>query len=367
MKAEFLLENIENFLPLLGKILPIHSQIQILSNLLIEATNTGLYISTTNLEIGIRVMIQAKVSEEGATTVPGRQFIEALSSFPKDKISMSLDKEKLTLSSRNGKVAFQTIAKEEFPTLFEERGDEVYKFEASELQSIFPKLIFAVSTDESRPELTGVLVSENATGTDFVATDGFRLSLETIQGKKIFKEEISMIFPARVINEVLSYKNSGKVTMYIYKKANQIIFEMEDVIIVGRIINGDFPNYKRVIPKSSKTKVVVDREEFLRSLRISSVFAKEAANIVRIVVEEEKLKILSSAASVGEGEEIIDAEIEGDSNEIAFNVKFLTDALKNISGKTVIMELLSGVEPAVFKTEEDVNFTHVIMPVRVQE
>ena len=367
MKAEFLVENVEEFLPILLKIIPTHSQVPVLSNILLEAEKTGLYISSTNLETGIRIKIAAKIEEEGSITVPGRQFLEALSSLPKDKVTVSIEKENLVIVSRKTKISFQTIGREEFPTIFEEKGEKIYDFQKGELESIFSKVIFAASTDEGRPELTGILLSQKGEKTDFVATDGFRLSLKRLEGKKIIEDGEKLILPAKIIGEAMALKTDSSISMYIYKKANQIIFGTENVIIVGRFINGDFPNYEKVIPSTSKTKISLDQEEFSQKLRLSSVFARESANIVRLVVEEGQVKLFSKSSGVGEGEVALEAEAEGEGNEIAFNVKFLSDLLKNISSKTLSMELSSSIEPAVFKTDEDPEFLHIIMPVREQE
>src|SRR5687767_12528540 len=156
MKAEFLIENIEGFLPILSKILPIHSQIPVLANLLIEAKKDGVYISSTNLEMAVRVRVSGKVEEEGVTTVPGRQFIEALSSLPKDKVSLESVGESLKITSRNSSVSFQTITAEEFPSIYEEEGVHVLDFTEEDLKKTFAPLVFAASLDESRPELTGI-------------------------------------------------------------------------------------------------------------------------------------------------------------------------------------------------------------------
>jgi DNA polymerase-3 subunit beta len=366
MRAEFLTENIENVLPTLSKILPLHSQIPVLSNLLIEATPAGLFIYATNLELGIKIKIPAKIESVGATTVPGKQFIEVLSAFPKDKVSISLEKEKLIVSSRGNKVIFQTIPREEFPTLYEEKGQKIKTFTRDELQKVFSKIIFAASADESRPELTGILVAQKNNHIDFVATDGFRLSLKRLEDSKIFDEESFVILPSRAVGEALSLKEE-KIDLYLYKKSNQVIFETENILLVGRVINGEFPNYERVIPQSNKTDITLDKEEFLQKLRLSSVFARESANIVKIRAESGKIKIFAQSAGLGEGEAVIDANQKGEDNEIAFNVKFLSDVLKNIDSKEVNMRISSPVEPAVFRTEEDKGFTHIIMPVRVQE
>lgn len=367
MQVEFLVENIENLLPTLSKILPLHSQIPVLSNLLIEATENGFFISATNLEMGVRIKIPAKIEELGAITIPGKQFIEAISSLPKDKVTLSQDKENVVLKSRDNRVIFQTIPREEFPTLFEEKGEKIHIFKDGELIKLFSKIIFAVSLDESRPELTGVYVVQKEDYTDFVATDGFRLSLKRMNGTKILEVDDKLIFPAKIIAEVMSIKSGGEISMYVYKKNNQVIFEIGDTVLIGRLISGDFPNYEKVVPASSKTQVVCDREDFTQKLRLSSIFARDSANIVKLKVEDGKIKIFSKSTGLGEGEAVLDAEQEGEDNEIAFNVKFISDLLKNITSKTIRMELLSSIEPAVFKTDEDRDFVHIIMPVRVQE
>lgn len=365
MKAEFLIENIEKFLPVLVKILPVHSQIPVLSNLLIETNSSGIFLYATNLEIGIRVKIPGKVEEDGSTTVPGKQFLEALASLPKDKVVLTLDKDLLNLKCRDNTISFQTIVKEEFPAIFEEKGEKIHEFSEAELQEVFSGVIFAASTDESRPELTGILLSQKEEDIDFVATDGFRLSLKRIKNKKILTGE-PLILPARLIAEALGVKR-GALTMYIEGKARQVMFETEDVILVGRLISGNFPNYERVIPREGKTTITLDVQEFLQKLRLASIFARDAANIIKTTIEDGRVVIKARASGVGEGEIQISGKQTGEANEIAFNIKFLMDLLRNISSKEIIMQVSSPIEPALFKTAEDEGFLHIIMPVRVQE
>ncbi len=362
MKAEFLIENVEGYLPILSKILPIHSQIPVLANLLIEVNKEGMYISSTNLETGVRIHISAKVEEEGAVTVPGKQFIEALSSLPKDKVLLSQEKETLKLTCRDDAVSFQTISKEEFPGIYEEKGEKIADFTEEEMRKTFSSLIFAASLDESRPELTGVLLSQKEDGVDFVATDGFRLSMEKIINKKIIEEDF-LILPSKVVADALSLKRP--ISVYVFKKANQVIFEAENIVLVSRLIAGNFPNYEKVIPKTSKTRISFDSVEFAQKLRLISIFARDTANIVKVKIKDGKIIMNAASAGVGEGEIEIEGKQEGDENEIAFNIKFLSDLLKNVEAKEISMQVSSPVEPALFKIAEDKNFLHVIMPVRV--
>lgn len=364
MRAEFLIENIEKFLPILNKILPTHSQIPVLSNLLIETKGEGIFISATNLEIGIKIKISGKIEEEGATTVPGKQFIEALSSFPKDKVTLSLEKDALKLRCRDNTISFQTIAKEEFPTIYGERGEEACGFLEGEIENIFFNIIFAASLDDTRPELTGVLLSQMEDGMNFVATDGFRLSLKRVKNKKILIGE-PLILPARIIGELMGL--AGSVTMYVHSKVKQVMFEAENMVLVGRLISNQFPNYEKVIPKNGKTKILLDVEEFVQKLRLAAIFARDSANIVKLTINEGKLLMQTRASGVGEGEIELAGKQEGEANEIAFNIKFLMDLLKNIKAKEISMQVTSPVEPALFTISEDEDFLHIIMPVRVQE
>lgn len=368
MRVSCLVENIEKQISLLSKIIPAHTQVPVLSNILIEAKSDGLYFSATDLEIGVRVKIPAKIEEIGAVTIPGKQFIEVVNSLPKDKVSFSLEKDVFVLQSRENRVVFQTIPKEEYPNLFEEKGEKITSFNGNEFKSIFSNLIFSVSSDETRPVLTGILFSQKQNEVDFVATDGYRLSVKKIKNK-IFKEaERKLILSARLINEALLLKTEKDlIDMYVLKEGNQIVFEAEDVLLVGRFIEGEFPNYERIIPASFKTKLIIDKEEFLQSIRLASVFARDSANIVKFKTGEGQIKVFSRASGVGEGEIKMEAEQEGEGNEISFNVKFLLDFLKNADKDKVVMELNSGLEPAIFRLQNDNSYLHVIMPVRVQE
>lgn len=367
MRVNFLVENVEKLLPVLTRALPNHPQIPILANLLIEAKNNGFFISTTSLEAGIKVKIPAKIEEEGGTTVPGKQFIEALSLIPPDKISLSLEKNSLKISSRGNTVVFQTMPKEDFPSLFDKKGERVEEFPAGELKKNLSKLVFASAADGGRAELGGVLLAQKDGFMDMVATDGFRLSLRRLEKKRFLSTGESLIVPSKTLSEARDLGEEGGISMYVYKEGNQVLFEKENLVLVGRIIDGEFPSYEKVIPPSFKTKIKIATEEFVQKIRLAAVFARDSANIVKLKASSGKITISSRAPGVGEQEAVLDAEKEGEDTEIAFNIRFLTDLLKNTTEETIIMELSGALDPAVFKMEGDEGFLHIIMPVRLQE
>ena len=363
MKVVILTENILSFLPLINKVLPSHSQIPILSNVLLDANENGFFIRTTDLEIGAQVKIPAKIESMGAVTIPGKEFVETINSLPKDKLTMALEKDVLTLLCRGNKVTFNTIPHEEFPKLFKEKGEEVTRFTKKEFLDIFSSLIFSVSQEETRPQLTGIYIDSREDRTNFVSTDGYRMSIRTIKTQQRKIRE-SLIVAVRLINEVISLKSENEIILYINKGENQVVFEVGNVIIVGRMIEEKFPDYEGVLPTKSQTTVLFDREELLQNVRLVAVFAKDASNITSLEISGDEMKLLTRTQGVGEGETTVECQKTGEDNKISFNIKYLLDVLKNVSEEELELRLNSPTEPAVFGTK-DKNFLHVIMPIQV--
>lgn len=365
MKVDLLVENIEKYLSLISKALPTHSQVPILSNILIDANKNGLFLKATDLELGVEIKIPAKIEEEGCITVPGKQFIEVISSLPKDKLILTLDKDILKLTCRGNKVSFQTISQDEFPDLYKNKGEEVGRFSKAEFLDIFSYLVFCVSTEDSRPQLTGVYISKRNGLIDFVATDGYRMSIKTLESSKELTE--GLIISVRLINEVMSLKNDfDEIIIHVNTAGSQVVFSCGDVTIVGRMIEGAFPDYKKAIPATSSTTLVIGREEFLQNVRLASVFAREDSNILQLEVEGQNMKLLTKSAGVGEGFSEFDVEKKGDDVRIAFNAKYLLDVLKTIQEKNITLKLNSSAEAALFEVGEK-KFSHIIMPVQTKD
>ncbi len=362
MKVTLLPENVTVFATLLNKIIPSHSQLPILSNLLIEAAESSLTIKATDLEMGAQVKIAAKIEEDGAVTVPGKEFLEAITSLPKDKTTISLEKDTLVVVCRGNKMSFNTIPKDEFPQLFKEKGVEVDRFMRKEFVEIFSCLIFSVSAEETRPQLSGVYVDKKKGYVNFVSTDGYRMSVKRVVRKDGGGENI--IVPVGLIGEVIALKGEDEIVLYVNKDENQVLFEVGDAVIVGRMIEGAFPDYEKVLPGNTITKATVNREEFFQNVKLASVFGRENSNIASLEVVGDTLRISTRTQGVGEGEVSVECVKEGEDNKISFNIRYLLDVLKNMSVEDVVLGLNSAVEPAVFTTKEG-DFSHVIMPIQV--
>ncbi len=374
MKVSLLSENLQEKLLLVSHAVSSRSQLPILLNFLIKAEKGVLSISGTDLEIGIKTEIPSKTEEEGETTVPAKTFSELISTVPVGKITLATKGSGLELTGDKIKTIFQTTKAEEFPRLYENKGEEEVTISKEVINKGFPKVVFAASQDLARPALSGVLIKEEKEegqrGFIMVATDGYRLSFKKhLLGKNGQpKDGVSMIVPSRVIRElILIAKDSDGVKTYTSKENNQIIFCQNDITLVGRLIEADFPAYEKIIPSDFSTKTEFDKEALQKAVKACYVFARSAANIVKLSIKKEKIVVYVNAASVGENTVEVEAKTTGEENEIAFNARYLLDLFSNIEEESMAFEMTGPLNPGVFKIENDDSFLHLIMPIRVQQ
>lgn len=365
MKVSILPENIVNIIPLITKVLPTRPQVPILSNVLLQATSAGLYLKATDMELGIEIKIPAKVEEEGSITIPGKEFVEAINSLPKDKLTIELLKDIVVVSCRESKVQFNTISSNEFPQLYKEKGEKVLSFSRKEFVDIFSYLTFSVSTEESRPQLSGVFLDKKDSYVNFVSTDGYRMSIKkVVNGASSLKENV--IIAVGIVNEILALKGEDEIVLSVNKAENQIVFEVGDVVVVGRMLEGAFPDYERVVPVDCSTTVVFTREELLQSVKLASVFARESTNVINVEIKGDSMRLTTKTQGVGEGEAIVECKKTGEDVSISFNIKYLLDVLKSVNDNEIELRLNSAMSPALFVCPKK-DFMHVIMPIQVDQ
>lgn len=367
MKVSFLSGNLQKKLSFLNHAVSQRGQLPILSNILIQAKKGKLTISATDLEIGISSSINVSVEREGETTVPAKNFFDLLTNIGNQKITLTLEGETLKLSGEKIKATFQTTPPDDFPTLYEEKGEELINIKKSQIEDFITRVVFAAALDSSRPALSGVLLDKEKNEVLFVATDGYRLSLQ----KNVFKtkEELEkpIAIPSRVIREILLIsEDSDDLRAFVSKKNNQILFTLGETILVGRLIEGEYPEYQKIIPTDFNTKTEVNREELLNAIKICSVFARETANIIKLTIEKDKIIVSANSPAVGEDAVEVPAKTIGEENEIAFNAKYVLDLLTSLDKEDLVFEMTGPLNPGVFKIKEDNSFLHLIMPIRVQ-
>jgi len=370
MKLSILQEDLNYGASLASRFVSSRAQIPILGNILIRATGGKLVLEATNLESGIHIPLGAKIEEEGELTVPARILVELTSTLPAGRVEILKDKDILNVSSNNISASISGIPTDGYPKIPNKVENPTATFKKEAFSLLTKQVSYAASPDEGRPVLTGIFV-EIGEGAIAVATDGFRMSAKDLKGEELFQikktDKKTFLLPARTISELDRSlpKNVQEVKVEVREKEGQLIFDAGTLVLTSRVIEGNFPDYKKVMPKEWGTKMRVGREEFARAVKASSVFARESGGVIKIKFEKDGLLLSSESNQYGKEEVGVEGEFEGEEAQIAFNYRYILEFLGSVTGQTVEIRTQSPTSPAVFTDPQDKSFTHVIMPVRI--
>jgi DNA polymerase-3 subunit beta len=375
MKVSCLQENLAKGLSIVGRAVSPRSTLPVLGNVLLAADAGRLKLSATNLEVGINCWIGAKVEEEGATTVPARTFIDLVSALPPERVDMELVVRTQTLNLRAGRseANVKGIDAQEFPLVPVPEGEGGIPIEPDVLRTAIAQVALAAATDESRPILTGVLAQFEDTRLTLAAADGFRLSVRTISLPQPVPDPFSIIIPARALVELgrISGEQEEPVVITVTPTRNQVLFQLTDIVLVSQLIDGNFPDYRQIIPHERTTHTVVDTAALLKACKAALIFARDAAHIARVQVSPVSdlapghVVVSATSAETGDDVSEMDASIEGEEIEIAFNVRYLIDVLAVVGTPQVALDTTTPSSPGVVRPVGDVDFTHVIMPMHL--
>lgn len=372
MKVTCLQENLARGLSIVGRAVSTRSSLPVLANVLITTDDNRLKLSATNLEIVITCWLGAKVEEEGAVTVPARTLIDLVNNLPPEQIDLALDEQTQTLhvACVRTESNIKGIDHQEFPLIPEPDSENRIKIESPVLKEMISQVAFAAAGDDTRPTLTGILTRINEDTITMAATDGFRLSVR--EGNIVGHAEapVELVIPARALNEVARIIGDDMEHVYIStpEGRNQVIFDMESVVVVSQLIDGKFPDFTAVLPKKHLTRTVISTSEFVKACKRADIFAREASHTARVRIEPGDeitpgfTTITATSTETGDNVAQIDASVDGEAVEIAFNVKYMIEVLNVMSTPQVAIETTSAMEPGVIKPVGDTKFTHVIMP-----
>ena len=376
MKLSCLQENLNRGLGIVGRAVATRSTLPITQNILLSAEESRLKLSATNLEMATTCWIGAKVEQEGTITIPARLLIDFVNSLPNELIEITLPANSHTLELKSGR--FQAhingIAAEDFPPIPQVSDGLITNIEVDALREGIAQVVFVAATEESRPVLTGINIEFDGSELNLAAADGFRLAVHKITLGSPVSEKSTVIIPARTLNELnrLLADQEEPVEITINQQKSQVLFRLKDAELVSQLIQGSFPNYSQVIPQSYTTRAVVDINEFLRVSKMSSIFARDASGIVRLVITPGaeltpgKITVSAQAEEVGSNVSEIDALVDGEEAKIAFNVKYLSDVLSVLHQSQVALEVTTSSSPGVIRPIGEDNYVHVVMPMFVQ-
>jgi len=375
MKISCTQENLNQGLMVVSHIAYKNSNLPILSNILIKVEDKLVTLSTTNLEIGITINIRGKVEKEGEYSVDAKLFSDYVSLLSKDRVDLELEDDNLKIICNKQKTKIKGQYSIEFPLIPKIKKNNPYLVSVKDFKQAISEVIFAVSNSEARPEISGVFMGLSQNNIILTATDSYRLAEKTIKlTDNKNQEEKKIIVPVKTLSEISRILGIFKdnilldnlENMEIYILDNQIMFSYNNIDLVSRLIEGQYPDYIQIIPTTYKTLVKTDVNNLIKIVKTSSLFTKNGINDVKMElnVHNKEITITSSSSQTGENISKIEAEITGEDNNMVLNFRYLLDGLQNINTSNVIFEINNNNSPGVLKPDGESDYIYIIMPIK---
>ncbi len=362
MKLQVTQENLNRALGTVARVANARNPLPVLANVLIRTSNNRLSIAATNLDIAITQYIGAKISEEGSITVPARLMQDFINSLPAGVIELKLDETQLHITTEQYNSVINGIVADDFPVMPTITDGKSWSVAAPLLKKALQQVVFAASSDESRPVLTGILLHTVGGKLYMAATDSYRLAEKELGPNK---DDINLLIPATAMQDLLRIIGDEEGDVQATHDDQQILFRVGDIELVARLLEGKYPDYRKLIPQSFGVSAVVKRADFVNVTKVSSLFARESAGSVTVEVDEAsgKLSIRSIASQLGENTATATGKIAG-SGSITLNSRYLLDALLALTSDEVIFGFNGKLEPTLLRDAANVTYSHIVMPLK---
>ena len=362
MKLQVTQENLNRAISSVARVANSHGTLPILANVLIKTSKNRLSLSATNLDIAITHYIGAKVNEEGSITVPARLMQDFVGSLPEGVINLNLQETKLHINTDQYQSVVNGIVADDFPVMPAIAKGKTWKIASNIFKKALQQVVFAASSDETRPVLTGVLIQSIGGKLMMASTDSYRLAEKQLTNHK---EEMQILVPAYAMQDSLRVIGDGEEDISVTYDDQQALFSFGDIELVTRLIDGKYPDYQKLIPTKFETEATLKKADLTNITKVSSLFARESAGSVTIGLDEatQKISIRSVASQLGENTATAEAKIKG-TGSITLNSKYLLDALSALSGDKVVFGFNGKLEPTLIHDPESPEYRHVIMPLK---
>lgn len=362
MKLQVTQENLNRALNSVARVANSRGTLPILANVLIKTSNNRLSLSATNLDIAITHYIGSKVSQEGSITVPARLMQDFVSSLPEGVINLDLQETKLHVSTDKYQSVVNGIVADDFPVMPAISDGKQWVVDGATFKKGLQQVVFAASNDDTRPVLTGVLLQTFEGKLYMAATDSYRLTEKRLNTNK---EDVQLLIPASAMQDLLRVLGDADEKIKITHDEQQVLFQVGDIELVTRLVDGKYPDYRKLIPQKFTTEARLKRADLVNVAKVSSLFARESAGSVTIEVDESagQLSIRSVASQLGENTATADAKITG-SGSITLNSRYLLDGLNALSGEEVVFGFNGKLEPTLLHDPANDDYKHIIMPLK---
>jgi len=352
---------------IVGRAVSARTTMPILTHMLFETGKDSLKLAATDLEMGIQTTIPASIKRGGAITLPARLVMEIVANLPEAKVQIRVEENVPQAEIQCNDTTFEVLgmAATDFPSIPDPEATVVATVEAGLLRTMIRQTAFAVSTDETRPFLTGVFLSMENSEIRLVATDGGRLALRSATLSRAVGQKIAAIVPAKTMQELARALGGGSGDVTVTLTESHLLFSLPEIRLVSRLIAGQFPNYQQVIPEGHKQRLRLNTERFLQAVRRAAITARDSANVVRLSAKDTELIVTSNTPEVGKTVEKVPVQAEGEAIQVAFNAKYLIECLAIMETDEVVFELTGPLSPGALRPVGQQDYVYVLAPVRV--
>lgn len=373
MKISILQENFKKALQIVSRIAGKNINLPILNNILIEVDDKKIELISTDLELGVVSKVRGKIEKKGRYTVDSKLISDYILLLPNKKIDIKLENKNFLIECDNYKTSIKGESAEDFPLIPEVSEENYYEINISDFKKALSQTIFAVAGSETRIELSGVLFDFSENNLILAATDSYRLAEKSIEIKNKNNQSKKVIIPAKTlqeVNRIITLIDNEEFTESIIGVCltdNQVLFTLGDTKLVSKLIEGQYPDYKQIIPSKQETSIVIEKNELIRAIKTSSIFSRAGVNDINLDFPSGKNKVIVSSTSSHSGDNIaeLEAQVRGIDNSIVVNYKYLLEGINNIPGDNILMDIINGNTPCVLRPEkQEDKYLYIVMPIK---
>lgn len=369
MRIKILQQDLVGPLQSVSRSVGVKATLPVLGNILFEAVDNKLRLSATNLEVGVIKQINCEVIEGGSITIPAKTLNEVISSLSGLEIEFYIEGDLLQIAAGKFKANLNGIDPREFPAI-PSAENSGFKIPKEIFKETIPQISFASAVDEGRPVLTGILTEIKEGRFEVVATDGFRLAHKTFANEKLAGISFKALIPRRTLEELVRLVNEetddiSEITVATTDNQNQVVFNIGQTILSSRLIEGNFPTWEKIIPEKFVTHTVINKDELIKGLKLASVFARNEANVIRLKISSGVIKLTSETRELGHQDAEVEATVTGEDMEVAFNSKYLLDAVSACPGIEQKINFSGSLSPTLVKPIEGEGLEYIVMPIRI--
>jgi len=356
-------ENLKNGILIVSRIISSSNTLPILNNVLLKVENGLLNLSATNLELAITTTVRCKVEQEGSLCLPAKTFSDLVNNLPNTNVTIeSTDTGEAVINTDHYTTKVKTLPSDEFPLIPTIENGQNLSFAATDIKQALDSVVFAASTSETQPEISGILLTTQNGKQKFVATDRYRLAEKTLPGTVVSKNIIIPHKTALELTRILSTQ-TGPVECVVTE--NQMAVTSGDTLMISRLIDGQYPDYQQIIPENFTATVSVSRQDLVNALKTSGVFSRGTGSVViKYDADQQQLRVNATSHDIGESNVDLSAEVSGDSGNIVLNYRYVLDALTVMQAETVIIKVAGESSPVIFQPTSDSSYIYLVMPIK---